>query len=728
MKSKIISLAAAAMALTALTACDDAWNTGADNGGEGKVAITTTVRSDVQVASRAVTGEELSEKLLLWISSEKGLVREYYGQENIPASVSLVAGRYTVQAWTGDSVPASFDDKWFKGSTAFNVEAGKTTPVDVVCKIANVVASVKYDESVPEVISDYTLTIGHLTGTLTFEGDDTRKGYFMMNSRAKDLDWTLSGKLADGTEFTKTGTIYDVKPATEYVLNVKYNTSSDEIGGGYFTIDIDETEVVVEDEIVISVAPTIKGLGFNIDEPLAKEAGTVGRRSLFITASSSLKSVLLDCEYFTEWLGLGGSDFDLMAISDEVRQALAAKGINFVYNYLEDEDISSMKLNFEPEFTDALTDGKYAIGVTATDGTDKTSSAVFNIEISDEPVKLLETAPADAWATKMTLSATQVKDGLSNVMFNYRALGQQAWTQVAPTSTESRATVYTVELTGLEPATDYEYTVSCTQADGAEFMSSDVRTFTTAATPQLPNAGFEDWDESGKAYLLCAPGGEIFWDSGNHGSATMSKNVTVKDEAVKHSGNYSAKLQSQFVGLGGLIGKFAAGNVFIGKYLDTEGTNGVLGWGRSFSARPVALKGYVKYTPANTEYSDNTDLYPKNVMDQAILYVALLDGSKAQGDAAFPDYPVVVKTAKQSDGKPKLFNKDGADVIAYGEILFSEATAGDGMVEFTVPINYNRTDILPSYIVCTASASKGGDYFAGGASVMYLDDLELVYE
>lgn len=714
------------MAFTALTACDDAWNTGADNGGEGKVAITTTVRSDVQVASRAVTGEELSEKLLLWISSDKGLVREYYGQENIPASISLVSGRYTAQAWTGDSVPASFDDKWFKGSTTFNVEAGKTTPVDVVCKIANVVASVKYDESVPEVLSDYTLTIGHLTGTLTFEGDDTRKGYFMMNSRAKDLDWTLSGKLADGTEFTKTGTIPAVKPATEYVLNVKYTTSSDEIGGGYFTIDIDETEVVVEDEITISVAPVIKGLGFNIAEPLSKEAGTVGRRSLFITASSALKSVMLDCDYFTELLGLGGSDFHLLDMTDDVRAALAAKGINFVYTYIEDEDISSMKINFEPEFTDVLTDGKYAINIMATDAEGKTSSAVFNIEISDEPVKLQEANPTDAWATKMTLSATLVKDDVTNVMFNYRALGQQAWTQVAPTSTESRATVYTVELTGLAPATDYEYTISCTQADGSEFMSSDVRTFTTASTPQLPNAGFEDWDtESEKYYQIFAKGGEMFWDCGNQGSATMSKNVTKPDDTVKHSGNYSVKLESQFVGLG-IIGKFAAGNVFIGKYLKTDGTNGELGWGRSFSARPVALKGYVRYTPANTEHSDNEDLYPKNVMDQGILYVALLDGSKAQGDAAYPDYPVVVKTKKQSNGKPKLFNKDGADVIAYGEIIFTEAT--DGMIEFTVPIHYNRTDILPSYIVCTASASKGGDYFAGGASVMNLDDLELVYE
>ena len=726
MNSKIISLAIAAIGLTAVTGCDDAWNYGEDNGGEGNVAITTTVRSDVQVASRAITGQELSDKLVLWISNDKGLVRNYEGESNIPSSIALTSGRYTAQAWTGDSVAASFDAKCYKGSTGFNIEAGKTTAVDLVCKIANVVASVKYDESVADALSDYTLTVGHHYGTLTFEGDDTRKGYFMMNPYAKDLEWTLSGKLADGSEFTKSGTIADAKPATEYVLNVKYTTSSDEIGGGYFTIEIDETEIVVEDEIVITVAPIIKGLGFDISQPLTKEAGQVGRRSLFITASSEMTSVMLDCDLFTSLIGMGGSDFDLMAMTDEVRAAMEAKGINFVYTYFADQEASSMKINFEPEFTDALTDGKYAINITATDSENKTAQAVFAIEISDAPLRLNDVAAADIWAHKATISCELTQDGATGVMFNYRYRGQQTWTTVEPSSSTARTTTHFLELSDLEADTEIEYTASCTKADGSEF-TSDVKTFTTAATPQLPNAGFEDWDESGKAYLICAPGDERFWDSGNHGSATMSKNVTTKDETVKHGGNYSAKLQSQFVGIGGLIGKFAAGNVFIGKYLDTNGTNGVLGWGRPFTSRPMALKGYVKYTPANTEYSDNTTEYPKGVMDKGILYVALLDGSKVQGDTQYPDYPVVVKTEKQSDGKPKLFNKDGADVIAYGEIIFSEATAGDGMVEFTVPLNYNRTDILPSYILCTASASNGGDYFAGGASVMYLDDLQLVY-
>ena len=46
-----------------------------------------------------------------------------------------------------------------------------------------------------------------------------------------------------------------------------------------------------------------------------------------------------------------------------------------------------------------------------------------------------------------------------------------------------------------------------------------------------------------------------------------------------------------------------------------------------------------------------------------------------------------------------LFSKDKPNVIAYGERIFTEATAGDGMIEFEIPIEYYKTDIKPSNII-----------------------------
>ncbi|MDE6395723.1 MAG: PCMD domain-containing protein, partial [Muribaculaceae bacterium] len=246
---------------------------------------------------------------------------------------------------------------------------------------------------------------------------------------------------------------------------------------------------------------------------------------------------------------------------------------------------------------------------------------------------------------------------------------------------------------------------------------------------------FEDWDESGKAHLIYAPGGQMFWDSGNHGSSTMNVNVTKRSEEKKHEGNSSAKLNSQFVGVG-IAGKFAAGNIFIGEYLDTKGTDGVLGWGRPWSSRPTAVTAWVHYTPKkidnvngkkNTTSGSLTDKSGKVVatindgdMDAAIIYVAILDDHTESYNGK--NYPVIIKTASKD-----FFDKDSEHVIAYGEVILDKATEGDAMVQVRIPLTY-KSNKKASNIMLTAAASRYGDYFTGGdGSVLYLDDIQLEY-
>ncbi|MBQ8772922.1 MAG: DUF4493 domain-containing protein, partial [Muribaculaceae bacterium] len=92
--------------------------------GEGKVTFNTTVNDNVKVISRALTAEDiqsLSDRMSIWISSEKGLIRKYDGRDNVPSELWLVGGNYVAEAWTGDSVPASFESKYYKGYKPFTV-------------------------------------------------------------------------------------------------------------------------------------------------------------------------------------------------------------------------------------------------------------------------------------------------------------------------------------------------------------------------------------------------------------------------------------------------------------------------------------------------------------------------------------------------------------------------------------------------------------------------------
>ena len=110
----------------------------------------------------------------------------------------------------------------------------------------------------------------------------------------------------------------------------------------------------------------------------------------------------------------------------------------------------------------------------------------------------------------------------------------------------------------------------------------------------------------------------------------------------------------------------------------------------------------------------------KDQPDKGIIYIAIVDNTTTGYNNE--RWPCVIKTKTA-----ELFKKDGPNVIAYGEKVFEGATAGSDMVPFEITLDYRTEDVKACNIILTISASKGGDYFAGGPSVMYVDDLELVY-
>ena len=184
------------------------------------------------------------------------------------------------------------------------------------------------------------------------------------------------------------------------------------------------------------------------------------------------------------------------------------------------------------------------------------------------------------------------------------------------------------------------------------------------------------------------------------------------------SGSVSAELKSQYVGLGS-IGKFAAGNLFTGAYCKTDGTDGVLRFGRQYDgSHPSALKVRVNYRPGKGVAKKGADskYIAEGAEDIGQIYVAL------------STEPVMIETKNSK----QLFNKDADCIIAYGTKDFVGSFGPEGQLEeLTIPVEYyaKAKTTRPLYLIIVCSASKYGDYFSGGeGSTMYVDDFELIYE
>ena len=267
---------------------------------------------------------------------------------------------------------------------------------------------------------------------------------------------------------------------------------------------------------------------------------------------------------------------------------------------------------------------------------------------------------------------------------------------------------------------------------------SPVETVTTEPETPLTNGGFEEWCTEKDIVYPGPTRDAAYWGTGNTGAAVANTTLTnkVTDTRPGSTGQYAAQLESKLAGIAG-IGKLAAGNLFIGQYVGTRGTNGIVGFGRPFTRRPVALRGWAKYncgkiTDVGTTQPTGVTI-AKGDPDNGIIYVALgtwtpeeygvcekETDNKMLGTA---EVPICVDTRD----KNTFFNPKSAAVIAYGELVFDKSVSE--WQQFTIKLAYNATNRVPTHIVLVCSASRYGDYYIGSLdSKMWVDDFELVYD
>ena len=673
---------------------------------QGVLSLNSSYNEETIVATRSGLSEEEQETLKnnskVRIYKGGKLILKYMSWSEMPSEIFLPEGNdYTARVSTGDSVLASFTDKTYEGYETFFITKGSKTDVEVESNIINTLVDVVFGSDWVSYATDLVVTISvdAENGSLEFVNGELKTGYFICPSGKEYLNYTLKGNSVNGKPFSVTDVLRDaegnqimINPSTKYTITFNPNKDGDpgenNVGGGFFEIVVDETPLdTVEKEISIYRKPHItatnNGESIDIEEPLVLFSGVSISPVFTIKGSTPLSAATLNCSRFTE-IELKES---LNLFNQDDISLLSQKGITAGFTNSSNGDLT---INFGTALNTLLSDeGEINIVFNATDtystiqpeAGNKTMTKEFKIIVNNMTVEPLDVPRYDMWAKKVKLHG-QVIEGRTvgaDAGFMYRVKKEATqdvpneWIKIQTTPQEDGQ--YRYELTGLTPATTYEFTMY----DGDK-VNETIKEFTTEEAAQLPNAGFEEWHQNGKTWYVYNQGGQMFWDSGNKGGSTVGANMTIKGEDYYHSG-ISAKLVSQNVAI-----EFAAGNLFIGEFLGTESlTKGILGWGRPWSTRPKALRGYVRYIPNKV----TNDKLPDGD-DDGIVYIAVGDWSGADYNK---NWPIIIRT-KYPD--TDLFYKEvgtytGNGIIGYGELVLYKETKGEdgGMYQFEIPIKYS---------------------------------------
>lgn len=325
---------------------------------------------------------------------------------------------------------------------------------------------------------------------------------------------------------------------------------------------------------------------------------------------------------------------------------------------------------------------------------------------------------AQAFARTVDAIITGEKPNGTEPVIEYKAEGESAWKTLAQENINSTSTGYSATIPNLSPSTTYNFTVTAGNSKVGE------QSFTTTEMLQLENASFDAWCTDANNPKLLYPWAEgttPYWETGNKGATTVGNSNSVPTDDTSTGSGKAAYLESKYI-----VIKFAAGNIFTGSYLRTDGTNGILGFGRPFKAFPAKLTFDYKYNSETiNKVGDEALRYMEGRPDSCQIYITLWHiGENDYEEYNGEKFPLIIRTRPS---ERHLFSPNDKRVVAYAQL-----TQGNDVNEWTshtLELKYKDNTRIPTHIQVVASSSKYGDYFTGGVgSTLVLDNLKLHYE
>ena len=112
-------------------------------------------------------------------------------------------------------------------------------------------ASVDFIDKLDTEFTEYKVRLSTTKGTLEFTSANREAvGYFMMPGNSNQLGWAFEGKKKDGSPYSKTGMVENVKSCTQYILAFTVGDDNTADGGAFIKLTVDEKPLREEEHSV----------------------------------------------------------------------------------------------------------------------------------------------------------------------------------------------------------------------------------------------------------------------------------------------------------------------------------------------------------------------------------------------------------------------------------------------------------------------------------------------
>ena len=673
-------------------------------------------------------------------------IKTYDNHKEITGPIALKPGKYTIVgiSYNQESVMAAdangkypedyqalFDKPVYQAQQEVEVVKGKTENVNLLCTLSQVKVSVKTDDvinaSFKEVIVTVTNAQDFTSGdnNLIFSSKDAtinKAGYFKNNIGTLRYTITLTNNDGEVSSGDVTGLIEGVNAREHYILNLTLSdddegsaiapgiTADPSTNDRYFNVKINLNKKAKPLFTSVGLDLTSTPLAGNSVEPVVTYIALASNleRKITVQAAAGIKSLVVTHNNATLAENGFPRRFNLANLSQMESDSISRNLFKWSGNVAGAEE-TVLDLT---SFIHYLPLGNYAMTFEVMDMQNQMVSKDLNFAvIPAEEISTLSPSSNPAvrntgaiWGKHAYLYGMyNTQSQPSGMGFEYKKEGSDSWTKVTSGLVVS-GVYYYVKVTGLTPSTKYVY-----RAISEKEPSATEVKFTTLPANQIYNMRFEEWNGNSAN----ASGATQIWDNGNEAASLANISPTTKTSTTATgSSQYAVQLKSESA-----MGVLAAGSHFVGTFQELVGIKGAkINFGKPYDSKPLTMKGYLSYSPAEITKTKSPYGDLKGKMDICQIYVVLAD---------WPGGYFAVNTA--SDPKVLINPAEGADpyIIGYGSIEYNVNT--NGYIEFEIPIEY-RNDRVPTCCTIVCSSSKYGDYFTGGpGSVLLVDEFEFTF-